>query len=437
MEPQTTQTATDSEQQVLGSILFRPELIDRIAAVVRPDDFIDDINRQAFVELLKLHQIGDPIGPAQLKHRMIDHMPDPAGYIGGLAIATAAHWKYHAERITRASQRRRLVGLSVDVATWMRDGTTTVQAVCDLIASAVDLQRDIEAADPTARESLKTAAEVMADFIADLEQGVGETIPTGIDDLDYALSGGLCLGEMAILAGRPSHGKTMVVLQVLDQLCQSGHECLLLSEEMSFGMLAKRLANRITSVGQDQWNQQIDTIKEDIDTWQDGRANLHIAAPCGNIKKAIQVIDGAARRGIKIIALDYAQLLRGGGNGKYEQASDVSQRLREAASRHGILLLCLCQLSRRSEEHEGKPRMSDIRDSGQFEQDADVILFCDWPALRGADAQGDEYYLRIRKNRNRETLTQDVKLRVDRRRQTVASVNHEWAPEAKGYDQFR
>lgn len=222
-------------------------------------------------------------------------------------------------------------------------------------------------------------------------------------------------------------GKTMVVLQILDELTKDGHECLLISEEMSFTGIAKRLLKRITHVGEDMWQSKVKDISQEAIEWRTKRATLHVSKPCGTINKALMVIERAVRNGIRIVAIDYAQLLRGKGLGMYEQASDVSMRLREVTSAHDILMLCLCQLSRKSEEHEGQPRMSDLKNSGQFEQDADVILFVDWPSVRGdKHATGEDYYIRVRKNRNRETRVQDVKFAIDRRRQTIKSISNEW-----------
>lgn len=425
--------ATDHERQIIGSLLMQPELIYRITDLVGPADFGDDAHRTAFECILKQDRAGEPVtyatvGPLLAESAVLKGI-QAADYLVGVqeGTPTSAHWEYHARKALEASLTRRAVDTLSGALETLKSRETLRTGLERAIAGIGEVQRALDNADPRTNKAVRPAHAVIDDFLLGLERGEGLPIPTGIDELDYALGGGPSFGEMVILAGRPSMGKTMVALQILDQLTEAGNDCLLISEEMSFQGLAKRLLKRITSFGEDVWPDHTSEIAQHAIEWRTDRATLYLSKPCGTVEKACSVIERGVRNGIRIFAIDYAQLLRGQGRDLYAQRSDVSIRLRELVSSHDILLFTLCQLSRRAEEHEGQPRMSDLKDTGQFEQDADVILFVDWPSVRGdSDCHGNDYFIRIRKNRNRDTREQDVKLEIDRRRQTIVSANYEW-----------
>lgn len=429
--------AIDAEEQIVGSLLREPQMLVDVAARVLPQDFVDQPHSAAYAAMMQLYRAGEPIDTVMLVRRLRDDplfpMETVATYLANIAgRAVPGNLLFHCRRVSEAAHKRELMRFSEQTREMSIDDKSSGEMLAAIREDLDELDRRFAASNPDATDAVQTSDRIVRDYIDRTEQGIGEIIETGIEAVDDALSGGVCYGEMVIIAGRPSHGKTMTGLHILDSLCERGHECLLLSEEMGKTMIAQRFLHRITSVGSDQWKYSIDQLRSDVDEWADGRAPCYIAPPCGTVKKAVSMIDNAARRGVRIVAVDYLQLLWGGGQGKYEQTSDVSQRLREAASRHDLLLFCLAQLSRKSEDHEGAPKLSDLRDSGQLEQDADVVMFVDWPRLRGEPVAGDVFYVRIRKNRNRDTATQDVKLRVDRRRQTLSTPSieevYEWKP---------
>lgn len=132
-------------------------------------------------------------------------------------------------------------------------------------------------------------------------------------------------------------------------------------------------------------------------------AHCYIAESCGTVANAEEVIRWAvAEKGVKVVAVDYAQLLRSPGSSRYEQVTNTSIAIRQLASELGVTILLLCQLNREMEKR-GKflPMMSDLRDSGQIEQDADVILFLCWPYRIDSTRDPYEYLIFVGKNRNR------------------------------------
>ena len=126
---------------------------------------------------------------------------------------------------------------------------------------------------------------------------------------------------------------------------------------------------------------------------------------CGTTEAAAEAIEKEVNEsGVQCAVVDYAQLLRSRGNGRYEQVTNTSIILRQLASRCKILLLVLCQLNRASEGRpEHQPQLSDLKDTGQFEQDADVVVFLHWPYRVDQTQPLNKYQLFIGKNRNRIT----------------------------------
>lgn len=249
----------------------------------------------------------------------------------------------------------------------------------------------------------------------------------GLPLVDEALSGGVLRGETIIIAGRPSHGKTMVAMQALDALSLQV-PVLMISEEMSVSALAKRTVSSLTDSDRKDWKLCRDELIAGTQRHFAGHHPYVIAESCGTVERAIQAIEKAKTAiGIGAVVVDYVQLLRGCGQGRYEQVSDVSTRLKQAAVRNDVVLIAVCQLNRgvetrqgnRSEQKTSAPRMSDLRDSGQLEQDADVILFVEWLHRTTPDAHKQyEYRILVAKNRNRPIAKWviDCAFRPDRQR---------------------
>lgn len=232
-----------------------------------------------------------------------------------------------------------------------------------------------------------------------------ELLRTGLPEVDDALSGGVARGEMVIIAGRPSHGKTTVGLQALDSLSEKV-PVLIVSEEMGSRALAERVTAGITDVALRDVGFRREKALADAGRHFAARHPFFIIESCGTVEKTIEAIAKAKEEHqIGAAAIDYVQLLRGKGNSRYEQVSDVSTQLKQCAVRYDIVLLAVCQMNRATEDRKDTgPRMSDLRDSGQLEQDADVILFVEWLSRSRPDRHDKaEYMIYIAKNRNRGT----------------------------------
>jgi replicative DNA helicase len=258
-------------------------------------------------------------------------------------------------------------------------------------------------------------------YIESVRKGGDSLVSTSIPDLDYAFGGGVEFGEMVIFAARPSHGKSAVALQCLHGWTELGMPCAMVSEEMSALMLGKRTVQFVSPVPQEHWKLRTDALEEDVATYAKHHAPCHVIENSRTTEAACRAIEKHVREdGVKCVVVDYAQLLKSRGNSRYEQITNTSIELRQLASANKILLLVLCQLNRAVEQRNGafQPIMSDLRDSGQLEQDADVISFLCWPHRIDQSQPREKYQFFVAKNRNRGTNQNMVNCRFlpDRQR---------------------
>jgi replicative DNA helicase len=206
-------------------------------------------------------------------------------------------------------------------------------------------------------------------------------------------------------------------------LCAAaGHPGLIVSEEMSAIALGKRTLNYVSDLSEDCWHGATCDLRVSVNDHFEHSASIYIAESCGTAEAACKVIDSVCEQhGCKIVVVDYAQLLRGVGNSRYEQVTSVSVAMKQAAVRNNVVLLLLCQLSRDIEKRpERQPKLSDLRDSGQIEQDADVVLFLQWPVRDDPGYRPvDEYRIYVAKNRNRATRRSPVVMKFSPTRQRL------------------
>lgn len=251
------------------------------------------------------------------------------------------------------------------------------------------------------KTTLKSAT---AAYMSQLASGKQVLVATGIPKLDYAVGGGFAFGEMVIIAARPSHGKSAVGLQMTHAMSAAGLPVAIVSEEMSALALGKRTIQFAAETPEINWQSEFEDVCQQLDSHFRGREDVTILESCGSVERAVAEIEELAKAGkCKVALVDYAQLLDAKGKDRYERISRVSQTLRMLASRLQIVVLVLAQLNREIESRKTfTPMMSDIKETGQLEQDADVIIFGVWPYRINASNDQKNYQFYICKNRNRE-----------------------------------
>lgn len=272
---------------------------------------------------------------------------------------------------------------------------------------------------PQLREPDKTTLHAAASgYLESVRIGAVKRIDLGIPDLDYAIGGGAEYGELVLFAGRPSHGKSAVALQMCHHWSANGIPSAFISEEMASLALGKRAIQFLSDVPEERWVIQGDRVAQQIETHFAERATCHVIERCATADVAVATIRNLAKANVRGIVIDYAQLLDAPGRTRLEKVTHTSIALRKVASECAVLLVALCQLNRDIEDRKKfAPRMSDLRESGQLEQDADVIVFGVWPHKVDSSHDPFVYQFYVCKNRNRPVNVAEFQCRFEPSRQ--------------------
>lgn len=256
----------------------------------------------------------------------------------------------------------------------------------------------------TSGPRIYTLQDAADSYLVSLASGKEKLFSLGLKPVDEAIGGGVASGEMVILAARPSHGKSAMALQVLDHATTKGHTCMMISEEMGRIAIGKRTIAYAVETYQEDWLAQMEAVKRDVGIHFKNREKCIVAEGCGSVDVAIEQIRKAVDvHGVKYVAVDYVQILGAKGPDMRSRVSYASQKLREVANETEIVLLVLAQLKRDVELRKTfLPLASDLKESGQLEQDADVILSMCWPHRFDMNQPANDYLVFAIKNRNRE-----------------------------------
>ena len=268
-------------------------------------------------------------------------------------------------------------------------------------------------------------------YLDELRRGGRSHVETGLPELDYALSGGVEFGEMVVIAARPSHAKSCAVLQAIHHMTASGLPALIVSEEMSALALGKRTIQFASDIHEEHWATDIVEVERHVQEHFAMREPCYVAESVGNVEAVSELLHKAVKdHSIRVAAVDYAQLLGSRGRTRYEQVTNVSIALRKCATELQIVLLVVCQMSREIEKRQTfVPAMSDLKDTGQLEQDADVIVFQCWPHRLDPRKDPKDFLFFVAKNRNRAINTSIVECTFNPSRQMLLEargVVEEW-----------
>jgi KaiC/GvpD/RAD55 family RecA-like ATPase len=270
-----------------------------------------------------------------------------------------------------------------------------------------------------------TLASAAANYVASLTNGTACLIETGIPDLDHAIGGGIAAGEMVIVAARPSHGKSAIALQMVHHMTQRGIGAVIVSEEMSSMALGKRAVQFACELPETEWQARQSDVAERLRLHFNKRKEAIILESCGTVERVVAEVEKAVKENdAGVVVVDYVQLLKAKGKDRYEQVTNASQEMRRMASRLNVAVVVLAQLSRKIEERKTfVPIASDLKETGQLEQDADVIILGVWPHRIDATNEASKYQFYIAKNRNREILRPAFECRFDAARQKMLGPN--------------
>lgn len=281
-----------------------------------------------------------------------------------------------------------------------------------------------------------TMKDAVLSYIDKLRNGIEPCIRSGIPELDYSVDG-VSPGEVCVIAARPSHGKTAFAMQWVDFAASRGVPTLLISEEMSQQELGKRALLSISELSEDVWPTRVDTLSEQAIDHYGERDTIHLVESCQTIAEVERQVDEHCDLyGVKLVAVDYLQLLGSEHAARYDSVTEISRRLKQTATRNQVAMLVLCQLNREVEKRDGNdPKLSDLRESGQIEQDADLVLMLQWPVRYDINADPETYKVYCAKRRNGPVRQAVVFTEFDPQRQRFGKYNADlnWQPNPGEY----
>lgn len=382
----------EAEKALLGAIILKPDVLHDVSVTVFPESFYADKHRLIYDAISKIFSKGDPIDTVSVVTKLKDM--EALDRVGGASYVTelietvpaAGNAMYYAEQVINKSTLRNLIHAADDIA---EIGFSDPESVDEALDQAEKKIFQATQA-PTAQKfrpigsSLKEAWERFEHLSANPELKRG--VPSGFTSLDNLLSG-FQKSDLIILAARPSMGKTTFALDLArNAALQAGASVGIFSLEMSDQQLVDRML--AAESGVDSWKLRTGRLSTDqeYEALQNAMQKLH-KAPIHIIDEAamnIVKMRSAARRlkneyGLDLLIVDYLQLMSPtmtkGSDSMVQQVTEISRSLKILAKELEVPVIALSQLSRAVEQRGGKPRLSDLRDSGSIEQDADVVMF--------------------------------------------------------------
>lgn len=413
--------SVEAEQAVLGSMLIDPRCVSEVIDKLRTDDFYIRQNKEIYETIYSMFNYSLTIDPVTVLESMKQNgyydENQSRGYMLQLmdTTPTAANVGEYIEIIKDKTLLRRVAEAAGDLTAMIQEGTATGQDILEAAEQRVYAIRQGRAA-----RGLIPISDVIIDVYDRLEElaSSDRAIPglsTGLRDLDRAISG-LNNSDLILLAARPGMGKTSMALNILlDAGKKSGKKVAFFSLEMSREQLALRLISSECFVD----NKKLVTGKLSDQDWES------VAAAADSLNRSTILIDddsnitvadilAKCRRveDLGLIVIDYLQLMQsaGGksntrGENRQQIVSDISRSLKIMAKDLNVPVLCLSQLSRANESRQDKrPMLSDLRESGAIEQDADIVLFLYREGYYNADTENPNLAeCIIAKNRHGET----------------------------------
>jgi replicative DNA helicase len=413
----------DAEAAVLGGILLNPrDALNQVVEILEQDDFYVPSNREIFGAMLRLEKLSQPIDVISLeeqlrKHEKLDAVGGPAA-LAEIAsrVPTAENIGYHARLVRDKATLRKLIQGVSEVAHEAMQDPDDVSAFLDTAE-----QRIFELGQRTTRSSYRAVRQLLLNTFSAIEKRYERKesitgVPTGFPELDK-MTGGLQQSDLIIVAARPSMGKTALCLNIAQNAAlQYKIPVLIFSLEMSAESLVERLlasearveSSRIRAgfLDQDDWMKMTRAAGRisEAPIWIDDTAAptiLEVRAKARRFRADKSIFTEEDQMGLVVV--DYLQLARGpkGSESREREVAEISRGLKALAKEIKVPVMALSQLRRAAEDRkDGRPQLSDLRESGAIEQDADVIGFIHRPMREDSPERSDQSELIIGKQRN-------------------------------------
>lgn len=408
-----------AEQSVLGSIFIKPEKMIEVAEYLKPNDFYRPAHKILFKAMVSLADRGEAIDIVTIKSTL--ESTDELGMVGGIsyiaeivnAVPTSSHAEHYAKIVAKKAQLRSIIDNLSDSIGNAYDEDMDID---EIIAKA---ERSlIEVSQASNKSSFRPIHDVLLENHSKIEERSNNTsqitgIETGFYDFDKLITG-LHEDQLIVLAARPAMGKTALALNIAQNVATKSNKAVAV---FSLEMGAESLVERMLSAEGTIINHHIRTGNLTVNEWQrliyaqgqlaeapifiDDTAGVKITDIRARARRLSQETDG-----LGLIVIDYLQLIQGSrSDNRQQEVSEISRQLKIIAKELKVPVIALSQLSRGVEQRNDKrPIMSDLRESGSIEQDADIVAFLYRDAYyqdkKEGQPENDITELIIRKNRH-------------------------------------
>lgn len=396
--------AVDLEETVLGALMLEKDALTTVIDILKPESFYKDAHREIYAAIVTLFNNSEPVDLRTVANQLRKdgklELVGGAYYIADLTtkVNSAANIEYHARIVSEQAIKRELIRIASEIQHEAYEDTTDVFSLLDKTEQAL-----FEVSESNIRKNYADMRSIMREAMNELEAKKhhkdGLTgVPSGFSALDRVTSGWQ-KSDMVIIAARPGMGKTAFVVSAMrNAAVDFGHAVAIFSLEMSSVQLVNRLISaeaqlegekiKKGSLADYEWEQLVHKTAKltEAPIFIDDTPALSILelrAKCRRLK---------AQHDIQLIIIDYLQLMSGdssksgGGSGNREQEiASISRALKNIAKELSVPVIALSQLSRAVETRGGdkRPQLSDLRESGSIEQDADMVMFLYRPEYYG------------------------------------------------------
>ena len=420
----------EAERSVIGCMIMSRDAILAASELLSGEDFYQQQLGVVFDAMVELFNEGKPVDLVTLPDRLKEKDVPPEVYsvefIRDLldAVPTSANIRYYANIVSEKAMLRKLIKLNEDIANTCYLSKERVEGILEDTEKRMFqlLQKRNSGDTVPIRQVVLNALNTIEK--ASQTKGTVTGIPTGFVDLDYKTSG-LQPSDLILVAARPSMGKTAFVLNMAEYMAfRKDRSVAIFSLEMS----KEQLVNRLFALESKVDSQSIRTGNLQDEDWA---KLIEGAGIIGNSRLIIDDTPGISiselrskcrkfklEQGLDVVIIDYLQLMTGGGRGsdsRQQEISDISRALKGVARELNVPVVALSQLSRAVEKRDDKrPMLSDLRESGAIEQDADVVMFI----------YRDDYYHKDTENKNMAEI-----IIAKQRNGPIGTVNLVWLPE--------
>lgn len=381
-----------AEEALLGAILLDSDLLSDVAEIVSSQDFYRPQNKKIFKQLVSMMEMNEPIDiitlQENLKEKKLLKKVGGAVYLDQLFdnVPASQNAKRYAGIIHKMALRRTIANVGHDLIDLAVDSPETSEKIMDIVGQKFFSLAQIESSKDNIR---------MTDMIVELNETIDKLrkekgfsgLETGFPKVDNMLSG-FQKSDFIILAARPSVGKTAFALNILEHVTRNDGHVLFFSLEMSAQQLAMRMLTSICGINSQRIRRGLvedDEMRDYIMPALNIMDGMNITfnenatiSPLGIRAEARKCMLKSEKK-IDLIIIDYIQLISSSrssrSDNRVQEISDISRGLKSLARELDVPILALSQLSRASEKENRLPMLSDLRDSGALEQDADIVMF--------------------------------------------------------------